>query len=404
MHPKHKPARPTGHLQVVERRSGRRYHALWRDADGRHQRVLGLAWVKKTGRHTKRGAETWRTADGPKPDGYLTPDDAAHELRKILAAAPSIASTGASRTSVTFAEVAEEWYDDGQRRRGLKRSTLLDYRQVLDAYLLPRFGEAAIDTLAPATIQSWLGEFGRTRTSEKVLMVMRAILTRARKRGKIDGNPAVDVERPTVRYSGDLDVYTREEIEALVRAAASEQDAAIFLTAALTGLRRGELVGLHWRDIDFTQEAIRVRRNYSHGQVATPKSGKVRTVPMVAEVGQALARLGQRERFTGDDEPVFVGQAGGYLDASALRRRYAAAAKRAGLRPLSFHSLRHFFGSAAVNRASIVQVQNWMGHADIKTTGRYLHAKSQAGDAALLAGAFAPAEAGELVPSDTAAA
>jgi integrase len=64
------------------------------------------------------------------------------------------------------------------------------------------------------------------------------------------------------------------------------------------------------------------------------------------------------------------------------------AAKRAGLRPLPFHSLRHHFGSVAVNRASLVQVQAWMGHSHIQTTARYLHHKSQASDAALLAGAF----------------
>ena len=87
---------------------------------------------------------------------------------------------------------------------------------------------------------------------------------------------------------------------------------------------------------------------------------------------------------------MFAGTDGGHLDASALRRRYAAAAKRAGLRPLPFHSLRHYFGSMAVNRASLVQVQSWMGHSHIQTTARYLHAKSQADDAALLAGAFAP--------------
>jgi integrase len=296
----------------------------------------------------------------------------------------------ARRTGSTFAQAAEEWFEDGKRRRGLKHSTQIDYRQALDAYLLPAFGPTPIGSLTPAAIQSWLGQFGRTRTSEKVLMIMRAILTRAVKRGLIERNPAADVERPTVRYSGDLDVYSREEIDALVRAAANEQDAAIFLTAALTGLRRGELVGLHWRDIDFSQDAIRVRRNYSHGQVATPKSGKVRTVPVVAELAHALAKVGQREHFTADDDPVFVGETGRHIDASALRRRYVAATKRAGLRPLPFHSLRHFFGSAAVNHASIVQVQNWMGHADIKTTGRYLHAKSQASDAALLAAAFSP--------------
>jgi integrase len=132
-----------------------------------------------------------------------------------------------------------------------------------------------------------------------------------------------------------------------------------------------------------------MRANYSHGELVTPKSGKVRSVPMVPEVAQVLARLGQRELFTGDEDPVFIGQAGGHLDASALRRRYASSARRAGLRPVPFHSLRHYFGSMAVNRASLVQVQSWMGHAHIQTTARYLHAKSQADDAALLAGAFA---------------
>lgn len=110
---------------------------------------------------------------------------------------------------------------------------------------------------------------------------------------------------------------------------------------------------------------------------------------MVPDVGQHLARLGQRERFTGNDDPVFTNEVGGHIDASALRRRYAGACKRAGLRPLPFHSLRHHFGSVAVNRASLVQVQAWMGHSHIQTTARYLHHRSQATDAALLAEAFA---------------
>ena len=85
---------------------------------------------------------------------------------------------------------------------------------------------------------------------------------------------------------------------------------------------------------------------------------------------------------------MFAGGGGGHLDASALRRRYVQAVKRTGLRSLPFHSLRHHFGSIAVNRASLVQVQSWMGHSHIQTTARYLHAKSQADDAAILAGAF----------------
>jgi hypothetical protein len=114
---------------------------------------------------------------------------------------------------------------------------------------------------------------------------------------------------------------------------------------------------------------------------------------LVAEVAQALARLGQRGYATGPDDPVFPGDSAGHLDVSALRRRFVAARDAAGLRPLRFHDLRHTFGSLAINRASIVQVQAWMGHADAKTTMRYLHHKSQLNEAELLADAFRPTAA-----------
>lgn len=250
-------------------------------------------------------------------------------------------------------------------------------------------------------MKAWYDGLPYGRTSEKLLMVIRAIFSHARSRGWLETDPTAAIERQQLRYSGDYDFYSREEIEALVRAAASEQDAAVYLTAAMAGLRRGELVALRWRDVDFAGQAIRVRANYSFGELVTPKSGKVRTVPMVPDVAKALARLGQREWFTGAEDPVFPGPAGGHLDASALRRRYSAAVKLAGLRPLPFHSLRHYFGSMAVNRATLVQVQAWMGHAHIQTTARYLHAKSQADDAAMLAVAFEPDTADMLAPQAT---
>jgi integrase len=68
---------------------------------------------------------------------------------------------------------------------------------------------------------------------------------------------------------------------------------------------------------------------------------------------------------------VFPGEGGRYADGSGLRRRYEAARKKAKLRPLRFHDLRHTFGSLTINFGSLVQVQHWMGHADAKTTVRY---------------------------------
>ena len=99
---------------------------------------------------------------------------------------------------------------------------------------------------------------------------------------------------------------------------------------------------------------------------------------MVPEVAEALAKLGQREHFTGDDDLVFSGEAGGHLDGSALRRRFTAAQEQAGLRKIRFHDLRHTFGTLAIRGAeSIVELQAWMGHAEVRTTMRYTHYREQ---------------------------
>jgi integrase len=113
----------------------------------------------------------------------------------------------------------------------------------------------------------------------------------------------------------------------------------------------------------------------------------MRSVPLAPEVAQALAKLSGRELFT-EDDLVFPGELGDFLDGSALRRRYTAALKRAGLRQLRFHDLRHTFGTRMIAKADIRRVQEWMGHADIQTTMRYLHYAPRDEDARLVAEAL----------------
>lgn len=201
-------------------------------------------------------------------------------------------------------------------------------------------------------------------------------------------NPLLRVEKHPMRPSGDIQVFSPEEIWALVRAAACEQDGAVFLTAAFTGLRMGELLALRWRDVDFAGSTIRVRSSLAGAALTTPKSGKVRAVPMAPDVASALAQLGRRENWVCEDDLVFAGEAGGYLDGSALRRRYKEALARASLRPLRFHDLRHTFGTRMIAKTDIRRVQEWTGHADIQTTMRYLHYAPRSEDAQLVAEAF----------------
>jgi integrase len=365
---------PTGHVFRVERVHGPVWYAKYRLPDGRQiQKKLGPAWTERgrppTGFFTKRLAEDW--------------------LREVLDQARRGTLPGMVRTGATFADATAEYLRYVEHDRGRKPSTLRGYRSTIGVHLLPAFGELRVEAVTTPVIEAWLAGFeGSARSRNKVLIQLHGILGRAKKVYGLSANAATEVEKFQQRASGEIQVFSPEEVWALVRAADSEQDGAVFLTAAFTGLRMGELLALRWRDVDFAGSVVRVRASYYLGALTTPKSGKVRAVPLAPAVAAALAPLSQREHWTGDDDLVFVGGAGGYLDGSALRRRYKAALGAAGLRLLRFHDLRHTFGTRMIAKADIRRVQEWMGHADVQTTMRYLHYAPREEDARLVAEAF----------------
>ncbi|HEX8958561.1 MAG TPA: site-specific integrase, partial [Solirubrobacterales bacterium] len=283
--PRQAPARPpSGHVFRIERKRGPQWYAKYRLPDGRQlQRRIGPAWTERgrpaAGYFTKRTAETW--------------------LRDVLDEARRGTLPGLVKTGVTFADAAAEWLRYVEHDRDRKPSTIVGYKAILRAQLLPAFGEEPIESITTVKIESWLAGFDRApATRTKALVLMHGVFKRAKKLYGLPTNPVADVERPPMRRSGDIDVFSPEEVMALVRAAASEQDAAIYLTAAFTGLRRGELLALRWRDVDFAGQVIRVRASYAEGALTTPKSGKIRSVPMAPDVAKALAKLGQRPEWT----------------------------------------------------------------------------------------------------------
>jgi integrase len=188
---------------------------------------------------------------------------------------------------------------------------------------------------------------------------------------------------------------SRYEIEA--RAREDVQDAELIRVAAYVGLRRGELVALRWRDVDFAGRKIIVRRALSaHVEVRSTKSRRAREVPLPTQAAAALERLSRRGEFTGPDDYVFVSRLGRRLDPSALRRRFERARDAAGLEPLKFHALRHTYGSLLVaGGIDLPSVKAAMGHSRITTTERYLHARP-AGE---LAERFTRALGGIVIPA-----
>src|SRR5487761_2620122 len=366
--------RPSGHVFRVERQRGPVWYAKYRLPGGRQVKCrLGPAWMER----------------GPPPVGYFTRRLAEDWLRDQLDQARRGELPGLVQTGATVADAAAEFlrYIEHDRRR--KPSTIKGYRWLINSQILPRLRDRRLEELSRRDVEVWFAALpGKPSSRRKALVVLHGIMERARKQYGLPLNPANDIEKPPLDRGGDIQVLSPEEVGALVRSAASAQDGAIYLTAAFTGLRMGELIALRWRDINVPGQTIRVRASYSAGALTTPKSGKVRAVPLAPAVIDGLDRLSVRGYLLGEDDLVFVGETGGFVDGSALRRRYKAALARAGLRPLRFHDLRHTFGTRVIAHADIRRVQEWMGHADIQTTMRYLHYAPRAEDAQLVAEAF----------------
>jgi integrase len=369
----------SGHVYRYEGKRGPVWRAKYRLPDGRQvKKTLGPAWTQR----------------GRPPAGYFTRRTAEDWLRATLAQAAAGTLPGMVRTGATVADACADYLRYVEKDRERKPSTLRDYESVLRNHVVPNLGGERLEDLTPARVKHWAAaEIGAgrrmtNRTREKVIVVFHGVMERARKVHRLPLNPVAEIERPRSNARTELKVFSPEEVMALVRAAADDQDAAIYLTAAFTGLRQGELLALRWRDVDFPASAIRVRMIYTNRRLTSPKSGKVRSVPMAPNVAETLARIGQREHFVDPDDLVFVGIAGGHLDGSALSKRYRAALRRSGLRPLRFHDLRHTFGTRVIAVADIRRVQEWMGHADVQTTMQYLHYVPRPQDAALIGSAF----------------
>jgi integrase len=376
----------SGHVYLREGKRGSSWYAKYRVGERQQKKRLGPAWRER----------------GRPPEGYFTRRSAEAALQEILTDARRGAQSLAPRSiGVTFADASAEWVRYSEHERAVKRSTLMDYTgivRVLDEEL----ADVPLVEISTELLERWLAARPASlsnRTRAKYVGTLNAIFKRAQRVWKLSVNPAAALERPRVRNAKTIEVYSPEEVWALARAA-SDQDAATFVVAAFCGLRMGELLALLWRDVDFAARVIRVRASYTQHRLDTPKSSSMRAVPMADPVARVLDGLSKRENFTASGDLVFPNAAGEHQNPKQLRKRYRSAQGAAGLRGLSFHDLRHTFGTLAINRADPVSVQHWMGHANLQTTMRYLHFRQRQDEADLLSDAFAENGVPKMVPNN----
>jgi len=287
---------------------------------------------------------------------------------------------------LTIEEAGRRYIDHLEKVLQRKPSTIQDYRIILRLHLAPFFGEQTLDRITVARCEQFVHSQLDADVSVKSLLnrlnFLHGIFGFGVKRGWCVANPMSRVDRPRQpRVSGGrLRFLDREQLELLLGAVPDDALGAIerplYLCAAMTGLRQGELIALRWRDIDWNAGLVRVADNYTRGAFGSPKSERsVRAVPMAARLAGELRAHHARSAYTADDDLVFCHPHSGHVyDASKLRKRFADALARGGVREITFHELRHTFGTQmAAAGAPLRAIQEWMGHADYKTTSIYAH-------------------------------
>lgn len=212
----------------------------------------------------------------------------------------------------------------------------------------------------------------------------------------IGTNHAAAVDRP-IADSGEAAVLSPAEVTRLLNAAKEFRYYEALRLIALTGLRRGEALALLWEeDMDLVEAEIHVRRTLTRidgtlqrGDPKTESSKRTIQIPpgmvtMLAELknGQDEERKHAGDKWT-ETGFVFTTEFGNPVDPRNLYRSFDKAAKRAKITGASPHTLRHSVATALVEGRPIMDVQDVLGHADISTTGRYLHSSPEGKRAAI---------------------
>jgi integrase len=397
----------TGHLH--EKHGA--WYGRWRTSDGRRlnrrvgeARVPGesdgmtRAMAEREFRRIQQAEE--RSPRSPRPRERRTVSEASDSLRRKLAVG------GARPTYLSCCESMQRVHVD---------PSLGDLR-------LGKATRGDVEDLAAAMLDKGLSP----KTVRNVLSYLHSVFEHAIDLGWTAENPVRRAARRKRRRAGDvnpdLQFLTLDELEAVIRAIPDEvvvREPAptrrnrpgpapppppdvlgpvlrvLIRTAAMTGLRRSELLGLRWRDVDWTAQRVRVRNVFVRGEHSSAGKSDLstrRSVPLADRLVSDLDAWSRRTAFAAEDDLVFAHpQTGKALDGSKITRRFQQASRDAGVRVIRFHDLRHTFATRlAASGQPLRTIQEFLGHADSKTTQIYAHYAPSAREVEMVNEAFAP--------------
>ncbi|GHO77967.1 site-specific integrase [Ktedonobacter sp. SOSP1-85] len=251
-----------------------------------------------------------------------------------------------------------QWLEEVHRPPVIKVSSHLKYRKLMNTYIIPALGRIPLQKLTPQHVQRFHNQKLEDGLHARTIISIHNVLHQALEdavRWNLVARNVCDVVMPPKAEKYDITPLTLTQAQAFLASLQGHRLEALFLLAIITGMRKGELLGLRWSDIHFEQQYVRVRRTVSYiegrGYIETePKTAKGRwliSLPPFAldKLRQhRLQQVEQRSKVANNWEErdlVFCNQRGDYLDPRYLSRLFARLLKKADLPHIRFHDLRH---------------------------------------------------------------
>lgn len=291
---------------------------------------------------------------------------------------------------VSFADYMQAWLHDQKGR--VAKSTYCSYSDVVNKHILPYFEAhpVALTHIKADDIEEYYADLSARGLSPNTILHHHAnihkALRMAQKRGMISMNPAALVDRPQ-KKKFIPEPYSREETKTLLQCIKDDPIYVPVSLAVFYGLRRSEVTGLRWRDINFDKGTITIKHSLqvraSSGkptriaQNSLKRNASFRTLPLIPEMAELLAQYKNQNTMKGggDDDYIFHMVNGDIIKPTYLSARFSKAIKKNGLRHIRFHDLRHGCASMLISeRVPLIEVQQWLGHSNISTTAdMYAH-------------------------------
>jgi integrase len=346
----------------------------------------------------------WFVVDVPGPTGkrqqlrrrgFKTKKDATEAQALILV--ERARGTFVRPTRVTVgAYLADEWLP--AKRPGLRPSTADTYARMIELYVQPSIGGVELSQLDGSMLNTLYGRMlgsGRSdgRKSEhggglapKTVRNLHGMLSKAFRDGirwgRLARNPCDAADPPTSR-SPEMQAWTQEELRSFAQATSDHRWAAIWALMITTGMRRGEVLGLRWSDIDLdtgsaTIRSTRIRYGTTVDR-STPKTASGnRTIALGPSVRASLRtwrktqmeeRMLMGDGWQNDDNLVVTLADGRAPNPESFSNLFQNLTRRAGLRTIRLHDLRHSYATAALASGIPVKVVSQrLGHADVGVT------------------------------------